>query len=136
MTETDKIYDLNYQVFLSSSSSVSTITNDSSFCNNFLSSNIRFSDSSETNLNVGIAATCVDSIIQQEDRLLARERIKNDQNDGNTFKNKIVHAKKISAGYCFKHGEVRLGQTLVDGIVNRKRVQEELVIEKECKKKC
>ena len=76
MTETDKIYDLNYQVVLSSSSSVSTITNDSSFCNNFLSSQISFSDSSETNLNIGIAATITDSIIQHEDRLLARERIK------------------------------------------------------------
>ena len=74
MTETDRIYDLNYQVVLSSSSSVSTITNDSSFCNNFLSSDIRFSDSSETNLNIGIAATVTDSIIQHEDRLLARER--------------------------------------------------------------
>ena len=73
MTETDRIYDLNYQVVLSSSSSVSTITNDSSFCNNFLSSHSRFSDSSETNLNIGIAATITDSIIQHEDRLLARE---------------------------------------------------------------
>ena len=49
MTETDKLNDLNYQVVLSSSSSISTITNDSSFCNNFLSSHSRFSDSSETN---------------------------------------------------------------------------------------
>ena len=75
MTETGRIYDLNYQVVLSSSSSVSTITNDSSFCNNFLSSHSRFSDSSETNLNVGIAASITDSIVQHEDRLLAREKI-------------------------------------------------------------
>ena len=34
-------------------------------------------------------------------------------------------ARKISAGFFFNHGEIRLGQTLVDGIVNRKRVQEE-----------
>ena len=67
MTETDKIYDLNYQVVLSSSSSVSTITNDSLFCYNFLSSYSRFSDSSETNLNVGIASTISDSIVQHED---------------------------------------------------------------------
>ena len=45
MTETDKIYDLNYQVVLSLSLSASTITNISSFCNNFLSSHSRFSDS-------------------------------------------------------------------------------------------
>ena len=75
MTETDRIYDLNYQVVLSSSSSVSTITNDSSFCNNFLSSHSRFSDNSVTNLKVGVAAVVTDSIIQHEDRLLARERI-------------------------------------------------------------
>ena len=75
MTETDRIYDLNYQVVLSSSSSVGTITNDFSFCNNFISSHSRFSDYSETNLNGRIAATITDSIIQHEDRLLARERI-------------------------------------------------------------
>ena len=75
MTEIGKLNDLNYQVILSSSLSVSTITNDFSFSNNFLSSHSRFSDSRETNLNVGIAATITDSIIQHEDRLLARERI-------------------------------------------------------------
>ena len=85
MTETDKLNDLNYQVVLSSSSSVSTITNDFSFCNDFLSSHNRFSDSSETNLNVEIAATITDSIAQHEDRLLARERIKKNQNDSNIF---------------------------------------------------
>ena len=57
MTETDKLNDLNYQVILSSSSLVSTIINDSSFCNNFLWSHSRFSDSSKSNLNVGITAT-------------------------------------------------------------------------------
>ena len=44
MTEIGKLNDLNYQVILSSSLSVSTITNDSSFSNNFLSSHSRFSD--------------------------------------------------------------------------------------------
>ena len=64
------------------------------------------------------------------------KELKKKQNDGNTFKSAIAEARKISAGFCLKQGEVRLGQTLVDGVVNRKRVQEELVIEKECKKKC
>ena len=63
ITETDKLNDLNKQVVLSLSSSVSTITNDSSFCNDFLSSHSRFSDFNETNLNVGIATTITDSII-------------------------------------------------------------------------
>ena len=57
------------------------------------------------------------------------------QNDGNTFKSAITEARKISAGFCFRHGEVSFGQTLFDGIVNRKRVRKELVIEKECEKK-
>ena len=66
--------------------------------------------------------------------MLARERILKKQNDGNTFKSVITEARKISTGFFLKHGELRLGQTLLDGIVNRKRVQEELVIEKMLKK--
>ena len=76
MMETDKVYDFNYQVFLSSFLSVSTITNDSSFCNDFISSHSRFSDSNKTNLNIEIATTITDSIVQYEDGLFARERIK------------------------------------------------------------
>ena len=75
MTETDKLNDLNYQVVFLSCSSVSTVTNDSSFFNNFLSSNSRFSDSRETNLNVGIAANITNSIVQHEEKLLTRKRI-------------------------------------------------------------
>ena len=67
--------------------------------------------------------------------MLARERIKKKHNDGITFKSVIAEARKISAGFCFKHSDVRLGQTLFDGMVNRKRVRKSLVIEKEYKKK-
>ena len=73
MTETDKLNGLNYHFFLSCSS-VSTVTNDSSFFNNFLSPSSRFSDSSETNLNDGIAANITNSFVQHEERLLTRKR--------------------------------------------------------------
>ena len=56
MTEIEKQNNTNYEVILSSCLSVSTITNDSSICNNMLSSNSRYSDSSDINLNIGRAA--------------------------------------------------------------------------------
>ena len=58
------------------------------------------------------------------------KEFKKKQNDGNTFKSVIAEARKISDGFCFKHGDVRLGQTFFDGKVNRKRVRKNLVIEK------
>ena len=124
----------NYEVVLSSSLSVSTITNDSSICNNNISSKSRYNGSSDINLNIGIAASVTDTIVQHEDRLIARERINNNQISGKTFKNIITDAKKMSAGLCFKNGEVRLGKTLLDGLLNRKRLAEDLVIEKVEKK--
>ena len=63
MTETDKLNEMNYEVVLSPSSSVSTITTNSSICNNMFSSNSRYSDSSDINLNVGIAASITGSIV-------------------------------------------------------------------------
>ena len=68
---------MNYEVVLSPSSSVSSNTNDSSICNNMLSSSSRYSDSRGINLNVGIAASVTDTIVQYENRLIARERINN-----------------------------------------------------------
>ena len=53
------------------------------------------------------------------------KELKKKQNDGNTFKNSIAEARKISPRFFVKHGEVILGQTLFVVIV----------IEKECKKK-
>ena len=49
MVETKKINGMNYEVVLSPSSSVSTITNHSSICHNTFSSNSRYSDSSDIN---------------------------------------------------------------------------------------
>ena len=59
----------------------------------------------------------------------------NKQIDGNIFKDIINDAKTISTGLCFKNGEVRFGRILLDRLLNSKRLAEELVIEKTCKKR-
>ena len=64
MTETGKLNDINYEVVLSSSSSVNTITNDSLICNNMFLSNSRYSDSSDINLNFGIATSVTNTIFR------------------------------------------------------------------------
>ena len=101
MIETEKLNEMNYEVVLSPPLSVSTITNDSSIGNNICSSNSRYSDSSDNNLNVGIATSVTDSIVQHVDRFSAHERINNKQIFGNTFKKLINDAKTISVGLCF-----------------------------------
>ena len=63
MTETEKINEMKYEFMLSPSSSVSTITNNSSICNNIFSSNSRYGDSSDIDLHVGVAASGTDSIV-------------------------------------------------------------------------
>ena len=93
---------MNYEVILSPSSSVSTITNDSSIFNNMFSSKSRYCDSSDINLNVGIAASVTNYIIKHADILIVREMINNKQIVGKTLKNVINDAKKLSAGLCFK----------------------------------
>ena len=68
MTETEKLNDMSFEVALSPSSSVSAITNDSSIYHNICSSNSRYSDSSDINLNVVISPSVTDTIIQHEDK--------------------------------------------------------------------
>ena len=77
MTETEKLNEMNYKVVLSPFLSVSIITNDSSICNNMFYSNSRYSDSSDVNLNVGIAASVTDTIVQHINRLTVRNTINN-----------------------------------------------------------
>ena len=100
MTETDKLNEMNYEFILSPSSLVSTIINDSSICNNMFSSNSRYSESSDINLNVGIATFVAYSIVQHTDRLSARERINNKLIVDNFFK--LMMRKKYLLDYFFK----------------------------------
>ena len=72
MVETKKINGMNYEVVLSPSSSVSTITNHSSICHNTFSSNSRYSDSSDINWNVGVAASVTESIVQHFESIISR----------------------------------------------------------------
>ena len=47
---------------------------------------------------------------------------------------KLMMQNTYVPAYVFLNGEVRLGKTLLDGLLNRKRLIVELVIEKSCKK--
>ena len=102
MTETEKLNKMNYEVVLSPSSSVSTIVNDSSICNNMFSSNSRYSDSRDINLNVGIAASVTDSIVQHADRLSARERSTISRLSVTHLKIVFMMRKKYLLGYVLK----------------------------------
>ena len=102
MTETDKLNEMNYEVVLSPSSSVSTITTNSSICNNMFSSNSRYSDSRDINLNVGIAASVTDSIVQHADRLSARERSTISRLSVTHLKIVFMMRKKYLLGYVLK----------------------------------
>ena len=86
---------MNYGVFLSPSSSVSTIINNSSIWNHILSSNSRYKNSIGINLNIVITASVTDTIVQHADILTARERISNKEIDGNIFKDLINDAETI-----------------------------------------
>ena len=102
MTEIEKLNDMDYEVDLSPSLSVSTITNDSLIFYNMLTSNSRYSsDSSDINLKVGIAAFVTDSIVHHVNRLIAREIINNKHIVDNMFKNVINDATNICTGLCF-----------------------------------
>ena len=48
---------------------------------------------------------------------------------------KLMMQNTYVPAYVFLNGEVRLGKTLLDGLLNRKRLIVELVIEKSCKKR-
>ena len=74
MTESDYLKDIKYNVDLSLSSPVSDITNDL-FSDDLFPSINECSDSGSINLNTGLYTSVTDTIVQYEDRLVARERI-------------------------------------------------------------
>ena len=101
MIESNYLKDIKYHVDLSPSSPVSNITN-YLFSDNLFSSISGCSYSGSINLNTGLAALVIDTIIQHEDRLIKRERINNKQNNGKRFHDGIIDAKNISTRLCFK----------------------------------
>jgi hypothetical protein len=76
------------------------------------------------NFPTGVAAWCLDSIVKDHDLNAARVRIKKNQQDGKSLKEKLIESKKITAGRLFKAGSCRIGKTNFD-LHNERRVNEE-----------
>ena len=50
----------------------------------------------------------------ENDLLLAREKIRGRQEDGKSLKDKIKESKRITAGSLFKTGSFQIGKTIFD----------------------
>ena len=66
------------------------------------------------NFTSGTALKCLDSIVQHNDIMVARERIKENQDEGKLLKEKLKGAKRITSGIVIKSGKHRLGLTVLE----------------------
>ena len=89
-----------------------SITNDSSTASTIISSDK--SKVPSLNFNTGTASFVLDAIVQQEDLLKARERIKREREDGQSVSEKLKKSAKITAGVMWKCGTNHLGRNLLD----------------------
>ena len=62
------------------------------------------------NLSNGMAAWCVDAIVQNQDLMEARGRIKKNQENGKSKSQKLMEIKKMTAAAAFLTGTTRLGE--------------------------
>ena len=80
-------------------SPVSDITNNL-FSDNLFPSISGCSDFGENDLNTVLVPSVTYTIIQYEDRFVAREIINNNQNNGKMFYDRIIDAKNVFVGLC------------------------------------
>ena len=59
----------------------------------------------------------------------ARSRIRKNQDNGRSLKEKLLESKKITAGKLFKLGSCRIGKTVFD--VQKENAKKQEIIEKE-----
>ena len=71
------------------------------------------------NYNTGNAAFCIDSLLQHDQLMTARQRIKKEQENGKSVREKIAASKRVTAGMLVKSGSHRLGQTVFDVVKER-----------------
>ena len=74
------------------------------------------------NFEYGNAAYCLDSIVSHDALQKARQRIRKEQEKGESLKHKISVSKRVTAGILVKAGSHRIGQTVFD--VVKQRTQE------------
>ena len=66
------------------------------------------------NFSSGTSQACLDAIIKDSDLQKARERIKENLNNGKSIKEQLREAKRITSGIVFKCNTTCLGQTVFD----------------------
>ena len=71
------------------------------------------------NYNTGNAAFCIDALLQHDQLMTARQRIKKEQENGKSVQDKIAASKRVTAGMLVKSGSHRLGQTVFDVVKER-----------------
>ena len=69
--------------------------------------------SKKLNFSSTTTAFCVDALVQTEDLMKSRERIKDEQAKGKELREQLQSVKKLTAGKLFKAGTTRLGSTLL-----------------------
>ena len=72
--------------------------------------------STRPNLQSGMAAYCLDAIIQNQDLMNARERIRRNINERESVSNKLKSIKKMTAARIFLLGKMKLGENIRDSV--------------------
>ena len=81
------------------------------------------------NFSSGIAAFTLDKLVQHQDLMVARERIKTNHEEGMSYKEKLKKMKTITAGQIFKAKGYRIGKDInAIYIENSKTATEELQV--------
>ena len=72
--------------------------------------------SHQTSLNFssGTSLFCLTSIVNEQQLMQARERIKRDKEEGSDAVSTLNQSKKLTAGVCYKHDVVRLGKSVFE----------------------
>ena len=66
------------------------------------------------NYSQATASFCIDALVQNEDLMKSRERIKEEQSKGKEVRENLEAVKKLTAGKLFKAGTTRLGATVLE----------------------
>ena len=71
---------------------------------------------SRPNLQSGMSAFCLDAIVQNQDLMDARERIRRNREEGESVSDKLKAIKKMTAAKMFLLGKTRLGEDIRDSV--------------------
>ena len=72
--------------------------------------------STRPNLQSGMAAYCLDAIVQNQDLMNARERIRSNRDEGESVSEKLKSIKKMKAARMFLLGKTKLGEDIRDSV--------------------